>query len=198
MIHYAPLDARQAAYIKRCQSCWLNVAEGGKRAGKNIINLIAWAASLETHPDKLHLCAGVSVSAARMNIIDSNGFGLRSIFDGRCEEGQYEKRDCLRIYTKTGTRIVIIAGGKKADDAARIKGMSFGSVYITEANECHTSFVKECFDRTLASGRRQLFFDLNPKPPSHWFYRDILDYQDELKRQGKNPGYPEITGGEDS
>lgn len=189
MIHYAPLDARQAAYIKRCQSCWLNVAEGGKRAGKNIINLIAWAASLETHPDKLHLCAGVSVSAARMNIIDSNGFGLRSIFDGRCEEGQYEKRDCLRIYTKTGTRIVIIAGGKKADDAARIKGMSFGSVYITEANECHPSFVKECFDRTLASGRRQLFFDLNPKPPSHWFYRDILDYQDELKRQGKNPGY---------
>ncbi len=189
MIDYAPLDARQSAYIRRCQESWLNVAEGGKRAGKNIINLIAWAASLETHPDKIHLCAGVSVSAARLNIIDSNGFGLRSIFDGRCEDGQYEKRDCLRIYTKTGTKIVIIAGGKKADDAARIKGISFGSVYITEANECHPSFVKECMDRTLASRKRQLFFDLNPKPPSHWFYRDILDYQDELKRQGKNPGY---------
>ena len=49
--------------------------------------------------------------------------------------------------------------------------------------------MKECIDRTLASHKRQIFFDLNPKPPAHWFYREILDYQDELKRQGKNPLY---------
>lgn len=189
LVPYAPLDSKQTAYIERSLDSWLNVAEGGKRAGKNIINLIAWAASLETHPNKIHLCAGVSVSAARMNIIDSNGFGLKHIFAGRCKEGQYEKRDCLRIYTKTGTKIIIIAGGKKVDDAARIKGNTYGSVYISEVNECHPTFVKECFDRTLTSGRRQLFFDLNPKPPSHWFYKDILDYQDELKKQGKNPHY---------
>ena len=43
MIKYAPFTVKQAEYIRRCQSCWLNVAEGGKRAGKNIINLVAWA-----------------------------------------------------------------------------------------------------------------------------------------------------------
>lgn len=189
MIKYAPLTNKQSEYIKRSLDCWLNVAEGGKRASKNIINLIAYSMCLEVHPDKLHLVAGVSLGAAKMNIIDSNGFGLKYLFEGRCREGEYEGRDALYISTKTGEKIVIIAGGGKANDAARIKGNSYGSVYITEVNECHQSFVQEVFDRTLASSKRQLFFDLNPKAPAHWFYRDILDYQDELKKNGVNPGY---------
>lgn len=189
MIEYAPLTAKQTEYIRRSVDSWLNVAEGGKRAGKNIINLIAYATCLEIHPDKLHLVAGVSLAAAKMNAIDSNGFGLQHLFAGRCREGEYKNRDALYIQTKTGEKIVIVAGGGKANDAARIKGNSYGTVYITEVNECHQSFVQEVFDRTLASSNRQLFFDLNPKPPAHWFYRDVLDYQDELKARGENPGY---------
>lgn len=189
LIPYAPLTKKQTDYIQRSHDSWLNVAEGGKRAGKNIINIIAYAMTLETHPDKLHLVAGVSLAAAKMNVIDSNGFGLQHIFAGRCREGEYKNRDALYIQTKTGEKIVIIAGGGKANDAARIKGNSYGTAYITEANECHQSFVQEVFDRTLASSKRQLFFDLNPFPPSHWFYRDILDYQDELKKRGENDGY---------
>ena len=189
MIRYAPFTREQATYICRAQDSWLNVAEGGKRAGKNVINLIAWAACLEGHPDRLHLCAGVSAPTAKMNIIDSNGYGLEHIFRGRCRMGKFRGRDALFVMTRTGEKVILIAGGKKADDAARIKGNSYGSVYVTEVNECHPSFVRECMDRTLASSRRQIFFDLNPKPPSHWFYREILDYQDEMARQGKNPGY---------
>lgn len=49
--------------------------------------------------------------------------------------------------------------------------------------------MQEAIDRTLASSKRQIFFDLNPKPPAHWFYTEILDYQDELKERGENPGY---------
>lgn len=189
MIEYAPLTANQAEYIRCSKDCWLNVAEGGKRAGKNIINLIAYAMCLEIHPDKLHLVFGVSLGAAKMNVIDSNGFGLQWLFEGRCREGEYKNRDALYIQTKTGEKIIIIAGGGKANDAARIKGNSYGTVYGTEVNECHQSFVQEVFDRTLASSFRQLFFDLNPKPPAHWFYRDVLDHQDKLKETGQNPGY---------
>ena len=54
-IPYAPLNEKQAKYIRDCADSWLNVAEGGKRAGKNIINLLAWAGCLENHPDRLHL-----------------------------------------------------------------------------------------------------------------------------------------------
>lgn len=189
MIPYAPLTIKQSEYVKRCMTCWLNVAEGGKRAGKNILNTMAYGAVLEDHPDRLHLVAGVTLATAKMNVIDSNGFGLKHIFKGRCREGKYEERDALYVQTRTGEKIVICVGGGKANDAARIKGNSYGTVYITEVNECHQSFVQEVFDRTLASTKRQLFFDLNPMSPSHWFYSDILDYQDELKARGENEGY---------
>jgi PBSX family phage terminase large subunit len=189
LIPYAPLTAKQAEYIQRSLDSWLNVAEGGKRAGKNIINLIAFAMCLEVHPDKLHLVAGVTLAAAKINVIDSNGFGLQYLFAGRCREGEYKDRDALFIQTKTGEKIVIVAGGAKANDAAKIKGNSYGMVYVTEANECHQTFIQEVFDRTLASSDRKIFFDLNPKPPAHWFYRDILDHQEELARRGENPGY---------
>lgn len=189
MIDFAPLCAKQSRYIHRSQKSWLNVAEGGKRAGKNITNLISWATSLDIHPDKIHLAAGVSQSAAMMNIIDSDGYGLEHIFEGRCRMGQYNGRDALLIQTATGEKAVVIAGGGDSRSASLIKGMSLGTAYITEANECHETFVQEVFDRTLASKKRQLFFDLNPKPPRHWFYTDILDYQDTLKEMGRNPGY---------
>lgn len=189
MIEYAPLCQKQVDYIRRSQKSWLNVAEGGKRAGKNITNLIAWAMNLDTHPDRIHLAAGVSSSAAKMNILDSDGFGLRHIFNGRCHYGQFNGRDALIIQTPTGEKDIVISGGGDSRSASLIKGMSLGTVYVTEANECHQSFIQEVMDRTLASGRRQIFFDLNPKPPRHWFYTQFLDFQDSLKAQGKNPKY---------
>ena len=189
MIDYSPLNRKQLAYIRASRASWLSVAEGGKRAGKNIINLLAWAACLETHPDKLHLAAGVSLASAKMNILDSNGFGLRFMFEGRCHTGKYMEKEALFIRTGSGEKVVIFAGGGKISDAPLIKGNSYGSAYITEANECHQSFVQEVLDRTLASRNRKVFMDLNPKPPRHWFYTDFLDYQDAQRKAGQNPGY---------
>ena len=113
-------NKKQSDYIIRSQVAWLNVLEGGKRSSKNITNLIAWAMSLETHPDKLHLAAGYTQGAAKMNIIDSNGFGLKWIFAGRCREGLYQNIDALYINTPTGQKIVLVAGGGKINDLARI------------------------------------------------------------------------------
>lgn len=171
--------------------------EGGKRSSKNITNLIAWAMSLETHPDRLHLAAGFTQGTAKMNIIDSNGFGLKWIFRGRCREGLYQNVDALYVDTPTGQKIILVAGGGKMNDLARIKGFSLGSVYLTEVNEMSQPFVQECFDRTLASNRRQIFMDLNPKPPRHWFYVEVLDFhmaqQEANKSYGLNYGHMTIA-----
>lgn len=188
-IQYSAFDSKQAAYFKRTRDCWLNVAEGGKRAGKNILNILAFADNLETHPDKIHLAFGVTKATAKMNIMDSNGFGLEHYFKGRCKPGTYNGVDCLHINTKTGEKVVLYAGGKDSDDYRTIKGFSLGSIYGTEANECHKTFVMEAMDRTLASRDRKIFFDLNPKPPRHWFYSEFLDFQDELAARGENPRY---------
>lgn len=173
--NYAPFCVKQVDYFKRCYHNWLNVAEGGKRAGKNVLNIMAWCEILETHPDKLHLAAGVSLASAKLNIIDSNGYGVQNWFEGRCRMGKYQERHALYIYTATGEKIILISGGAKAGDEKFIKGNTYGSAYITEVNECAPGFVKEVFDRTLTSADRKIFFDINPKPPNHWFYTEILD-----------------------
>lgn len=53
MIDYAPLCRKQSEYIRRSLTSWLNVAEGGKRAGKNIMNIIACIISFANCNSKL-------------------------------------------------------------------------------------------------------------------------------------------------
>jgi PBSX family phage terminase large subunit len=182
-VKYAGFSEGQREYLKRSVDSWLNVAEGGKRAGKNVINVIAFAMALERSPEKLHLVAGVTKGCAKLNILDCNGFGLKAFFGGRAREGRYEGKDALFVDDK----VVIIEGGGKANDAVRIKGASFGSVYMSEANEMHKSFFFEALDRTLASRQRRVFLDLNAKPPGHWFYREFLSLQEKLLKE--NPEY---------
>jgi hypothetical protein len=55
---YAGFSERQRGYLRRSLGAWLNVAEGGKRAGKNVVNVIGFGMGLEISPEKLHLVAG--------------------------------------------------------------------------------------------------------------------------------------------
>lgn len=183
----APFTENQAAFFWRCFDHWFNVAEGGKRGGKNVLITMAYCTILEKHPSRLHLIAGVSTATARLNILDCDGYGLMNFFEGRCRTGKYENRDCLYVGTPTGEKIVLISGGGKAGDEKLIKGNTYGTAYITEANECSPAFIQEVFDRTLSSPDRKIFHDLNPKAEGHWYYTDILDFHEEKQRQ--NPAY---------
>ena len=188
----APFSENQNAFFWRCFNSWLNVAEGGKRGGKNVLIPLAYCAILEKHPSKIHLIAGVSTSTARLNILDCDGYGMLNFFEGRCRPGQYQNRDCLYVRTPTGEKIVLVSGGGKDRDERLIKGNTYGTAYITEANECHPNFIQEVFDRTISSPDRKVFHDLNPKAPGHWYY-DILDFherqQDVDLRYGYNYGH---------
>ena len=188
----APFSENQNAFFWRCFNSWLNVAEGGKRGGKNVLITLAYCAILEKHPSKIHLIAGVSTSTARLNILDCDGYGMLNFFEGRCRPGQYQNRDCLYVRTPTGEKIVLVSGGGKDRDERLIKGNTYGTAYITEANECHPNFIQEVFDRTISSPDRKVFHDMNPKAPGHWYY-DILDFherqQDVDLRYGYNYGH---------
>ena len=168
MNNYAPFNKTTVSYLHRCQNSWFNVAEGGKRGGKNVINSLAFCILLENHPDRLHLLAGVSIASVKLNIIDCDGYGIANYFDGRCREGKYKNKDCLYVKTADGKeKILLVSGGAKDGDEKYIKGNTYGMAYVTEANECHQKFLKEVFDRTISSNKRAVFHDLNPKPPSH-------------------------------
>ncbi len=183
----APFTMNQRAWYDRCATSWFNVAEGGKRGSKNVLAGTAFAVMLETHPDKLHLAAGVSIATAKLNILDCNGYGLQNYYEGRCREGNYKNRDCLYVETLTGDKVILISGGGKDGDNKLIQGNTYGMAYITEANLCHPVFIKEVFDRTLSSSDRKIFHDLNPKAPTHPYYTDVLDFH--AAQQAKVPSY---------
>lgn len=184
---YAPFCEKQTDYIRKCQTSWLNVAHGGKRGGKNVINGLAFCIALENHPNKLHLVAGYDTSSAKLNILDCDGYGVLNYFTGRCHEGKYKNRECLYIDTATGEKILLISGGGKANSYKTIKGNTYGMAYVTEANECHPDFLKEVEDRTLSSDDRKIFHDLNPKSPKHWYYEEYLAFHEE--QQAKDDSY---------
>ena len=51
----APFTQNQTEYYKKCFDSWFNVAEGGKRGGKNVIQTLAFCSMLDVHPNKLFL-----------------------------------------------------------------------------------------------------------------------------------------------
>lgn len=183
----APFSQNQMRFFWNCFDHWFNVAEGGKRGGKNVLITMAYCTILEKHPSRIHLIAGVSTATARLNILDCDGFGLKNYFEGRCREGTYQNRDCLYIQTATGEKVVLVSGGGKAGDEKLIKGNTYGTAYITEVNECSEAFIQEVFDRTLSSPDRKVFHDLNPKAEGHWYYKTVLDFHEAKQRE--NPDY---------
>lgn len=183
-------------YIRKAMDCVMSVGEGAVRAGKTIDNCIIACMYLETCEDKIHLASGSSLPNAKLNIGDCNGFGLEHLFAGRCKWGKYKGNEALYIKTKTGEKIVIFAGGGKADSYKKILGNSYGLWIATEINEhydsddSHTSFIKVALARQLASKNRKILWDLNPSSPRHKIYKDYIDkYEKDGLAGGYNYGH---------
>ena len=185
----APFTENQVDYFRRSLTSWFNVAEGGKRGGKNVLQVLAFCTALQTHPNRLHLIAGVSQANARLNIADCDGYGLLNFFEGHCREGKFKDKPAIFVQTPTGEKIILISGGGKDGEEKYIKGNTYGMAYITEANECHPNFINEVFDRTLSSSDRRVYHDLNPKDENHWYYTDVLSHHEEMQRKDPEYGY---------
>lgn len=185
----APFTQNQTAFFNRSFDSWFNVAEGGKRGGKNVLATLIFCIMLENHPNRLFLIGGVSNATAKLNILDCDGYGLLNYFEGRCREGKFKERDCVYVQTHAGEKIILVSGGGKDGDEKLIKGNTYGMAYITEANECHPKYIQEVFDRTLSSKNRKIFHDLNPKDPSNWYYTDVLNFHEASQRKNSDYGY---------
>lgn len=163
-------------YMQRAKNATICVAEGAVRAGKTIDNIWLFANELiKGTPDKIHLATGSSTSNAKMNIGDSNGFGLEHIFAGRCKWGKYKGNEALKINLNGREYVVIFAGATLANSFKKIRGNSYGMWIATEINLHHDDTIKEAFNRQLASKNRKIFWDLNPVAPAHFIYADYID-----------------------
>lgn len=180
-ISWGRFGPKHKRYIKRALRSSFCVAEGAVRAGKTIDHCIIAAAYLERCPDKFHLASGSTIANAKLNIGVCNGFGLEALFRGRCRWGKYRDNDALFIRTQTGEKIVIFAGGGKADSYKRILGNSYGLWIATEINEHYdcddsrTSFIKVAMARQAAAQEPMTLWDLNPSSPHHRIYSEYID-----------------------
>lgn len=180
-IKWKPFSEKHKRYIDKAFISRMSVAEGSIRSGKTIDNCIIAAAILEETPDKIHLASGSTIGNAKLNIGACNGFGLENLFRGRCKWGKYKGNECLYVYTKTGEKVVIFAGGGKADSYKKILGNSYGLWIATEINEHYDSedsresFIKVAFGRQAASLNPRVLWDLNPCNPKHKIYTDYID-----------------------
>lgn len=188
-IQWSPFSDKHKKYIKSAPCNALNVAEGAIRSGKTIDHCIIAAMYLETCKDKIHLASGSTQPNAKLNIGECNGFGLEHLFRGRCKWGKFKSNEALYIKTQTGEKIVIFAGGGKADSYKKILGNSYGLWIATEINEHYDSdnsresFIKVAFGRQVAAQQPLTLWDLNPCAPKHKIYKDYID-----KWIGKYPG----------
>lgn len=179
-IDWQPFSAKHKYYIYNAMKCKMSCAEGAIRSGKTIDNCIIAALYLEKCKDKIHLASGSTIANAKMNIGDCNGFGLEHLFRGRCRWGKYKDNEALYIKTKTGEKIVIFAGGGKADSFKKILGNSYGLWIGTEINQHYDSgdndsFIKVAFGRQVAAREPKVLWDLNPSAPKHPIYLNYID-----------------------
>lgn len=174
-------------YIRKCQDNMYNILEGAVRSGKTVDHIMAFAKELCDTPDKFHLATGSTMANAKLNIGDANGFGLEHIFRGQCRWTSYKDNDALAIrgpYTNFKEKIVIFAGGGSSASFQKIRGNSYGMWIATEINLHHDNTIKEAFNRTIASQRRKIFWDLNPEHPKAPIYVNYIDKYAEKAEKG--------------
>lgn len=180
-IPWGKFSQKHVRYIRDWKNNRMMCAEGAIRSGKTIDHCIIAAMYLELTPDRFHLATGSTIGNAKLNIGVCNGFGLEALFRGRCKWGKYRDNEALYLNTQTGEKIVIFAGGGKADSYKRILGNSYGLWIATEINEhfdsddSRESFVKVAFGRQLAAQKPLTLWDLNPCYPEHRIYTQYID-----------------------
>jgi len=173
MINYLPFSVKQKEFFidvisDKYTFIWV---EGGMRARKNVTALAAWATFIERSSDELHLAIGVTVATSGTNIIESNGFGLKHIFKGRCRDGKYKENTALYIKMADGSeKIVLIVGGAKSDSYTRFEGYSIGSVFYDQFELLHLKTIKKSIQRTIASTNRKHIVTANTTHPDSEIY----------------------------
>ncbi len=151
--------------------------EGGKRGGKDIYGLFAWAKYLMICPERLHLALGSSLEHVLRTVLMSNGFGIyfliphgvfvRETING-AQRGVYKFLDNYGLEKQ-----ILFYGNEKENDKNKFQGFTLGSVYINEALNQHPNGIGEASDRISSTRQPLIITTQNPKGESHRFYIEV-------------------------
>ena len=176
------ISDKYAGYIIDSMKYKWNILHGGVRAGKGVINCLAFCLRLEryeTSRELIFLACAVSESMAKALLGENNGYGIAYYFDKCAEYKKYKGMEALKITLKKNNknvvRWVLFCGGAKADSYKSIRGLSVEGIIASEVNLFHPDFMEECKRRQVAAIDPFNYFDANPTFEGHWIYSDYID-----------------------
>ena len=171
--------------------------EGGKRGGKDVFCLFAYANYLMSCKDKLHLVTGQSQAHAIKTVHEADGFGLKFLLP----HGEMQTEDNRKIFKFLDyygvVKQVMFYGGEDANDYLAFEGITFGSHYANEAINQHINTILKGASRTIASKWRKIIHTQNPKGGMYAYYTEyekplIASEEDSLEIEKKKEAYLKV------
>ena len=159
--------------------------EGGKRGGKDVIALWAYANYLMLAPDKYHLVTGTTVDHAIRTVAVSDGFGLQYLLPHGMMTTENNRRVFRFLDFYGFEKELHFFAGRDNGDSEAFRGFSYGSHYANEAIQQHINTIKEGAERTISSKWRKIIHTQNPLGVSSNYYEvyenPLIAKDDEIK-----------------
>lgn len=154
------------------------IADGSVRSGKTVSmapSFVIWAMTNYNEAD-FALC-GKTVGSLRRNVINTLKQQLISLgYD-------YEEKRTENLMVITNgehTNYFYQFGGKDESSQDLIQGMTLAGVLLDEVALMPQSFVEQAMARCSVAGSK-LWYNCNPKGPSHWFKKEYVDVAKDKK-----------------
>ena len=154
------------------------IADGSVRSGKTVSmapSFVNWA--MKNYDEMDFALCGKTVGSLRRNVTNTLKQQLISL-DYDYEEKRTE--NLIVITDGKHTNYFYQFGGKDESSQDLIQGMTLAGVLFDEVALMPESFVNQAMARCSVAGSK-LWFNCNPKGPSHWFKKEFVDIAKDKK-----------------
>lgn len=171
-IKFSPKQLNVLAKTATGNLGFINILEGSVRSGKTYVANAAWALFILESPHTKFLMSGESTDSLYRNVIDD----LIKIFGRSRATYQESAKGGARLVINYGgkKKICYCRGGSKANDEAKIRGLTLGGWYADEITLHHESFVKMALSRLSLNGAKTIW-TTNPDSPFHPIKKEYVD-----------------------
>lgn len=172
---YAPLSNRQ-----KIAMLWWNspayqgkeaiICDGSIRSGKTVamtVGFVMW--SMETFKDQSFAMCGKTVESFRRNVV----IHLREWLPADYDITEKRAENLVIIEHMGKTNSFYIFGGRDESSYTLVQGMTLAGCLLDEVALMPQSFVEQVLARCSVPGSK-FWFNCNPGPPSHWFYKEWI------------------------
>ena len=153
------------------------ICDGAIRSGKS--SIMTWAfvdwAMREFDGQRFALC-GKTVDSCAKNIVVP--FTSMTLAKQRYQLSWRRQEKVLEVRRGKRVNYFEVFGGKDESSYALIQGRTLAGVLLDEVALQPRSFVEQALGRCSVTGSR-FWFNCNPGPPSHWFYKEWIKEADK-------------------